>query len=429
MGRSSSTSYKYSAVDRFLRRICSKFGDCKPVINVITVTFLFTMVHECIDRNWKVEIGKMVRTFTSAFSRDGRGTPWMETGSDKELLHMFITGVKKCKRWVKEEEEILPISIPQLLVIIISAFPERFNELGYLGNGRPSHEFLARCGTVSTLVLLSYGLRVGEILPRVQKNIPLRTRIKLPKIGTTRFRYRKSLKWVHLSDHKTKALQKAFLRNVIDTPTAMMALSVKKTKPGRDRDIVFTHFHWKGFRILCPICTLCALLFHRLWFNNRTLKENDLLYVYSRRNRSHALTYDLLRTTILKITHVTGLYHCKIHEIKHGVLQDMWSSKLNRICEKFEIDLPTYLAVADHKPDYSQDYIKPNPLQVNALVKHVQYGILNSFFNSLTRTARSDLLEQIHGLCPRAPPKPQPQSTDQEHQHRSALQVGQYIFT
>ena len=144
LGRSSSTSYKYSTVDRFLRRICSKFGDCKPVIDVITVTFLFTMIHECIDRNWKVEVGKMVRTFTSAFSRDGWDTPWMKTWSDKELLYMFRTGVKKCIRWVKEEEEILPISIPQLLVIIISAFPERFNELGYLGNGRPSHEFLAR---------------------------------------------------------------------------------------------------------------------------------------------------------------------------------------------------------------------------------------------------------------------------------------------
>ena len=95
----------------------------------------------------------------------------------------------------------------------------------------------------------------------------------------------------------------------------MMTLSVKKTKPGRNRDIVYIHFHWKNYRILCPVCTLSVLLDHRLWANNRMLKENNLIFVYSRKNHSHALTYHLLRNTILKITDVTGLYHCKIHEI------------------------------------------------------------------------------------------------------------------
>ena len=57
---------------------------------------------------------------------------------------------------MKDEEEILSISISQLLVIVISVFPKRFNELGYRRNGQPAHEFFARCGTVSVLLFLAY---------------------------------------------------------------------------------------------------------------------------------------------------------------------------------------------------------------------------------------------------------------------------------
>ena len=56
-------------------------------------------------------------------------------------------------------------------------------------------------------------------------------------------RCRKSTKWVRLSNYKTKAQQLEFLKRVIYMPTAMMLLSVKKTKPGKNRDIVYIHFH------------------------------------------------------------------------------------------------------------------------------------------------------------------------------------------
>ena len=48
---------------------------------------------------------------------------------------------------------------------------------------------------------------------------------------------------LRLSDHKTKTQQLEFLKRVIYTLTVMMSLSVKKIKPGRNRDIVYTHFH------------------------------------------------------------------------------------------------------------------------------------------------------------------------------------------
>ena len=190
-----------------------------------------------------------------------------------------------------------------------------------------------------------------------------------------------------------------------------------------NKNIVYSHFHWRYFRVFCPVCTLCVTLYHRIWFNNRPLNPEDLIFVYSRKGISQALIYQLLRSAILKISATTGLYHCKPHEIKHGVLQDMWSAKLFKICERFEIDLPTYLTVTYHKLDYSQDYIKPDPYRINALVKNVQNNMLESLYDSLTHPMRSDLLTQIENQCPRTVSSFQPQSPWKVQKHRMTLHV------
>ena len=94
------------------------------------------------------------------------------------------------------------------------------------------------------------------------------------------------------------------------------------------------------------------------------------------------------------------------------------------LCDRFSIDINLYLNVADHKPDYSQDYIKPDPTTVRVIVDDIKMKLLERFIKSLVSCSRSGLLKQIESLTPVITPIPsKPKSHDDKQALRSFAQV------
>ena len=65
------------------------------------------------------------------------------------------------------------------------------------------------------------------------------------------------------------------------------------------------------------------MLYHRLKISSREYRAGDSLFVYSRENVSVHFTYDILRKALIKAATTNGMIHMRIHEIKHGILQDI----------------------------------------------------------------------------------------------------------
>ena len=65
------------------------------------------------------------------------------------------------------------------------------------------------------------------------------------------------------------------------------------------------------------------MLVHRLKISNRRFKPGDPLFIYSRKDEPVFFTYDVMRSALMKAASTTGMLHMRLHEIKHGVLQDL----------------------------------------------------------------------------------------------------------
>ena len=155
---------------------------------------------------------------------------------------MLISGARRCKKFASEEYCIRPITIPQLLCIIISVFPPYFVTMGFWA-GKHLETFLPRMTMVVILLLLSCGLRVGELIPRLQKNIPYSVRARLPCLGNVLFFPHKGTDQIAISEYRTKKMQLQFLIGIHNDHNVLMKIGSRQTKPGRHRIIVLKHFH------------------------------------------------------------------------------------------------------------------------------------------------------------------------------------------
>ena len=100
------------------------------------------------------------------------------------------------------------------------------------------------------------------------------------------------------------------------------------------------------------------------------------------------------------------------------------------LCDKFSIDINVYLNVADHKPDYSQDYIQPSPEVIRRIVDEVKLRLLENFISSLEKRSRVNLLRQIESLTPvHTPLRKKPSTLADDNALRSVTQVREFHYS
>ncbi|MAD43558.1 MAG: hypothetical protein CMH98_01010 [Oceanospirillaceae bacterium] len=109
------------------------------------------------------------------------------------------------------------------------------------------------------------------------------------------------------------------------------------------------------------------------------------------------VTADIFAKTLTKVSTKLGFPGIKPHNFKHGILTTLF--------EAVEQDLETvsqrmYLAVADHKPDYSQEYIVPDLRFIDRKLKRIRASSLNVFVADHTSQ-----FVRVKGLLKRIFPK------------------------
>jgi hypothetical protein len=178
--------------------------------------------------------------------------------------------------------------------------------------------------SLSAVLFLANGIRIGELLPKVQKSIPHKQQIKLLKIASLEFNFSDTAIFQNLSSCPSKKEQLNFLRRILMDFFVICRITLLFTKPGRHRVFIITHFHWNSCIFLCPLCTLAIYLAHRLLINNRRLEFNDVLFVFNGVNfEIFPLTTSILNKTLKKVAKDIGLLPFSSHEIKHGILTDV----------------------------------------------------------------------------------------------------------
>ena len=189
-----------------------------------------------------------------------------------------------------------------------------------------------------------------------------------------------------------------FLRQIMSDLSVFAILMIPHTKPGRKRAVCVSHFHIFNSPLLCPICNLVVYLVHRIGLVERSLTQHDMLFIFDGTFSHYTpVTADIFAKTLTKVSTKLGFPGIKPHNFKHGILTTLF--------EAVEQDLETvsqrmYLAVADHKPDYSQEYIVPDLRFIDRKLKRIRASSLNVFVADHTSQ-----FVRVKGLLKRIFPK------------------------
>ena len=161
-----------------------------------------------------------------------------------------------------------------------------------------------------------------------------------------------------------------------------MIFLIPITKPGRKRAICFKHYHLFRSPLFCPVCNLCVYLIHRILLIQRPLLRKDFLFVFDGTFAFYTpVTADIFAKTLKVISEKIGFFDIRAHNFKHGILTTLFESvekELEFVSDRF------YLAVADHKPNYSQEYIIPDLSFVNEKILRIRTHALNVFTSENT---------------------------------------------
>ena len=168
-----------------------------------------------------------------------------------------------------------------------------------------------------------------------------------------------------------------FLKLIAQNLQIFAILLIPKTKPGRCRAICYSHFHIFNSPILCPICTTIVYFVHRLLLIGRPLLPEDFLFIFDGIKPFYSpVTANIFGKTLKRVGEKIGFVDIRAHNFKHGILSTLFESvekELTTISERL------FLHIADHKPDYSQEYIVPDLRFVNKKILKIRSLCLNVF--------------------------------------------------
>lgn len=128
---------------------------------------------------------------------------------------------------------------------------------------------------------------------------------------------------------------------------------------------------------MCPVCCLCTYLIHRLCMIPRPLEGKDFLFIFQGTKPFYPpVTSDIVGKTLKLIASSLGFYHLRSHNFKHGILFSLYQAAED---ELLQTSIRFFLCVADHKPDYHQDYIVPDLVKVAEKIHYLRYLRIQEF--------------------------------------------------
>jgi hypothetical protein len=109
------------------------------------------------------------RQLTESFVRDNRSITWVTPGHDHTFFNAFYYGCKKVIQERKVTIPKVPLSIPQLFLVIFALLPNHVVSFGF-SNSSPVPNFFSQVCLLSMLLILADGFRGGEITATLQEN-------------------------------------------------------------------------------------------------------------------------------------------------------------------------------------------------------------------------------------------------------------------
>ena len=170
--------------------------------------------------------------------------------------------------------------------------------------------------------------------------------------------------------------------------------------------MLLLHYHYLSSPILCPLCFMAVYLSHRIAMIGRPLHNRDFLFVFvNYKGEVFPMTSDKFRAALKVACKHSGLQHSRPHDLKHGILGDIWKAAVLQI-STYKPDLRAYLCVADHQPDYSQKYIIPDLRVITRMIHSIRDGLLTEFLSELSDVETNRLQAQwISALPTLLPPQ------------------------
>ena len=364
-----------------------------------TVLFVMLLTTKLANPDFKA-FKDWQRELTEELLKRGSSIPWTSPGFDKTFVSVFSSGAKKLVLERKTIRNRVPLSTSQLFLVCFSVLPHCFCSAGFY-QGKPIKNFLSQASLYALLLVLADGIRGGEVCTRVQKKWSEYELKRIPRISNLDFFDFATGKFVSLSDFSSVYTQILFLERFLSNLKSFFVFKIRYTKPGRRRAIVFSHFHIFNSIVMCPICILGGYLTHRIIRLQKFLKKKDFLFIFvNSTNDIVPFTMDILTAALIKICEALEFTKIRIHNFKHGILSELYQAAEE---EMVSVSTRFLLHVADHKPDYHQDYLIPDLLHVANKIHYVRTLRLRAFQRLYPREF-STLLRTLHTVLPVAVP-------------------------
>ena len=403
-GRTKASWRKFDNTDAFFRRITTNSTTVHAEVHFDTVLFVLQLSLKLLERDFR-DFSDFKARLQTTFLSHGHQNPWRSPGFDATLVTVFSSGARKLTKFKKRSRERIPVSTPQVLMILLSLIPAGIESFGL--HTAPEEFYFSALGVVCVILFLLDGLRGAELLAPKQKNLSRREKKKIPKFRYLYFYF--SDEWVprRLSELDSRRKQIKFLKRVTEDVAMFAILILRFTKPGRHRKIAIKHFHIFGSMVMCPLCMFAAYQTHRILHRSTPLRKQDYLFIFQgQHGKFFPITGPIFSLTLHKICEHTGLFRVNKSNFKIGVLTELWSASIQQVIS-FAPDARFLLQVADHRTDYHQNYLIPDLVMIATALQEVRVVNLAAFLNTLSKHEVSQLKLFLGTLLPfDSPPTP-----------------------
>ena len=116
-------------------------------------------------------------------------------------------------------------------------------------------------------------------------------------------------------------------------------------------------------------------------------KENFLLVFEGVGMERFPLTKAIFREALVEACRINDIIPITMSNFKIGILSELWEYALD-VNSDFKADVRLFLQVADHKPDYHQNYIVPDLLEIRKRLQKVRRSKLDKFWRQLSAHER-----------------------------------------
>jgi len=360
--------------------------------------FVTLLALRLIRKSFK-DLADLIRRVSTRLGAEGYPLPWRTPGYDATFMDAFLSGAKRLVKGRIVTRARVPLSTSHLFCIVLALIPPAYQSLG--GPDHRRNNYLSIACTITAMLFLADGLRGGELFTEVQKNHTKKADRKIPRIGSLVLYFKDVEFGQRFSDFNNKREQILLLGKMMNDLSCYIILHVFFTKPGRHRRIALRHHHLFNSCILCPLCHLGHYLAYRLKYNTTPLSKNSHLFIFEGVGGVwYPMTSAIFNSTLLKVCADLGLFKVTQSNFKIGILTELWHTSIMDILP-FRPDLRFFLAVADHRTDYHQNYIIPDLLTICTCLQQVREINLVRFLVYLSGEERNRLMLKMCQLLPR----------------------------